>query len=295
MKDLYKDTRWQKKRLEIMQRDGWKCVACEEERSTLHVHHKRYAGKPWDVSDDDLQTLCEKCHTNLGDHPKAGVWWVPRHDGLPASVFIAWCPNCEGKRFKDKGSYFKCLSCGWRSDCYCDFGQTLADGLCDQGNMLVKQPECRLNLAASLKAWDRVVIEALVSVPESAGLIVTEVRSDDIYSEAGRQVLHAARRLHYAGRPVGLSGLLMEIPDPGIQSLLVAVDHAAADSGPRNAEDCIYYLRDAMRRRSAERQADEIALKLKTAKLSVTEVADLFEQLVKQRRASQAPAKRSGL
>lgn len=34
-----KNPRWQKKRLEIFERDGWKCRACQDEKSTLHVHH----------------------------------------------------------------------------------------------------------------------------------------------------------------------------------------------------------------------------------------------------------------
>jgi len=37
-----KDPRWQKKRLEILQRDGWKCKWCGEEKQTLHIHHLKY-------------------------------------------------------------------------------------------------------------------------------------------------------------------------------------------------------------------------------------------------------------
>ena len=59
-----KDPRWQKKRLEIMQRDSFKCASCGDEKSTLHVHHKNYVnGKaPWEYG-DSLITLCEKCHS----------------------------------------------------------------------------------------------------------------------------------------------------------------------------------------------------------------------------------------
>ena len=32
-----KDPRWQKKRLEILERDGWKCMACGEKEKTLRV------------------------------------------------------------------------------------------------------------------------------------------------------------------------------------------------------------------------------------------------------------------
>jgi hypothetical protein len=62
--DLLKDPRWQRKRLEILQRDDWKCVECRSMDRTLHVHHKLYrkGAKPWEYSDEELHTLCEDCH-----------------------------------------------------------------------------------------------------------------------------------------------------------------------------------------------------------------------------------------
>jgi hypothetical protein len=56
------DPRWQKKRLEILKRDNWKCCLCEDEKSTLHIHHKKYTGEPWDAVPENLQTLCIHCH-----------------------------------------------------------------------------------------------------------------------------------------------------------------------------------------------------------------------------------------
>lgn len=58
-----KDPRWQKKRLEIMERDRWRCLDCNEEDKTLHVHHHHYfKGDPWDTPNSLLSTLCEECH-----------------------------------------------------------------------------------------------------------------------------------------------------------------------------------------------------------------------------------------
>ena len=59
-----KDPRWQKKRLEIFERDKWTCQICGDIDKTLHVHHIKYIyGKnPWDVPDYYLLTLCEECH-----------------------------------------------------------------------------------------------------------------------------------------------------------------------------------------------------------------------------------------
>lgn len=61
-----KDPRWQKKRLEIFERDGWHCVRCDSGLITLHVHHKKYLmdTEPWDYPHDLLSTLCENCHNS---------------------------------------------------------------------------------------------------------------------------------------------------------------------------------------------------------------------------------------
>lgn len=76
-----KDPRWQKKRLEILERDGWRCRACGNDKETLVVHHIQYQkGKePWDYSEDDLETLCELCHSTFHDsalHPDQKVMKV---------------------------------------------------------------------------------------------------------------------------------------------------------------------------------------------------------------------------
>lgn len=55
---------WQKKRLEIMQRDNFTCQFCGCKDRTLHIHHKVYekGKKPWEYEDKDLITLCDRCH-----------------------------------------------------------------------------------------------------------------------------------------------------------------------------------------------------------------------------------------
>lgn len=128
MNEDYKHPKWQKKRLQILERDGWKCLACGDAESLLHVHHCAYDGKPWEVDDALLQTLCESCHAKLGEHPKAGVWWYRRHDASHAIVHIHWCPICKGIDFAHKGSYYKCRGCQWRSDIYSEYGHELDSG-----------------------------------------------------------------------------------------------------------------------------------------------------------------------
>lgn len=59
-----KDPRWQKKRLEIFERDKWTCRGCGAKEDTLHIHHLSYPDShdPWDSDCDQLVTICENCH-----------------------------------------------------------------------------------------------------------------------------------------------------------------------------------------------------------------------------------------
>lgn len=113
-----------------MQRDNFQCVACGDKSSTLHVHHMKYCGKPWASPLGDLQTLCEQCHSRLGEHPKAGVfWWKGGQDGRPV-VGIWWCPKCKGGVFIEKDSWHKCAKClAWDTNSYTDCGYVLEQGL----------------------------------------------------------------------------------------------------------------------------------------------------------------------
>lgn len=62
--DDLKHPKWQRKRLEIMARDGWMCTCCKEIDKPLHVHHEVYLSgrKPWEYSNENLKTLCDACH-----------------------------------------------------------------------------------------------------------------------------------------------------------------------------------------------------------------------------------------
>jgi formate-dependent nitrite reductase cytochrome c552 subunit len=66
-----KHPKWQKKRLEIMQRDNFKCRCCLDCEKTLNVHHIYYDNKyknPWDYPNELLITMCEECHEQEHDY-----------------------------------------------------------------------------------------------------------------------------------------------------------------------------------------------------------------------------------
>jgi len=153
----------------------------------------------------------------------------------------------------------------------------------DESDTMAPSP----GLMRRLPAWDREVIEVLVGVPDAAGLIVREVQSAELETQEGRAVLEAARRLHAEGREIALAGLLLEIHDPAVQSLLVAVDETSATRTPLDSQERVHHLEDALRRRSAQRQAHRSARTLKTSRLDPGSEAALLEQLVAQRRAVQ--------
>lgn len=62
--DKLKSPKWQKKRLEILSKRGFKCEVCGDEENQIQVHHKTYMYglEPWQYDDSVYQVLCEKCH-----------------------------------------------------------------------------------------------------------------------------------------------------------------------------------------------------------------------------------------
>lgn len=64
-----KHPNWQKKRLEILERDEYICQNCHSENETLNVHHFFYKQKTllWDYDESCLMTLCNACHKEWHD------------------------------------------------------------------------------------------------------------------------------------------------------------------------------------------------------------------------------------
>lgn len=65
---------WKKCRLQILERDGYKCTQCGS-TTNLQVHHKYYiaGSKPWEVPQKCLTTLCDICHKGVHDTTKIKV------------------------------------------------------------------------------------------------------------------------------------------------------------------------------------------------------------------------------
>ena len=65
-----RDPRWQKMRLQVMERDKFRCASCGREDVTLNVHHAvpyRKGCEPWEYELDELTTFCEDCHEQISE------------------------------------------------------------------------------------------------------------------------------------------------------------------------------------------------------------------------------------
>jgi len=89
-----KDPRWQKKRLEAMERNQFCCEVCGDDSEPLHVHHKEYFKDhdPWDYELIQLAVLCESCHGDYHDSFDILKWVcsLARIDGPEDRVEIAF-------------------------------------------------------------------------------------------------------------------------------------------------------------------------------------------------------------
>lgn len=76
-KEQLESPEWQKKRLEILNRDGWTCQECGDKETQLHVHHRYYVNDgrmAWEYPFFALLTLCKNCHAKKKDENTADRW-----------------------------------------------------------------------------------------------------------------------------------------------------------------------------------------------------------------------------
>jgi len=89
-----KDVRWQKRRLEILERDEWTCQVCGATTGSMHVHHMYYEPgvEPWDHPSPSMITLCEDCHAAEREDWRSAARWLHiqlSHIGFTSSDRIA--------------------------------------------------------------------------------------------------------------------------------------------------------------------------------------------------------------
>lgn len=111
---------WQRRRLEIFERDNWTCQQCGARNRELQVHHRWYVPgtAPWEVPDKALITLCHICHKDIAmnnaevtvlqktmipdtygslrcAHSSLGIWYFAKLD--VEHIVIAHIKKTKGK------------------------------------------------------------------------------------------------------------------------------------------------------------------------------------------------------
>lgn len=139
------DPRWQKKRLEVLERCHWSCRHCNSKDKTLHVHHAYYLPNrdPWDYPDKDLSALCEDCHKTQTQFNAVLLETVgPLHPSLFQSVLAfatgvlvsscikdVWTRIAKEKQWKINPSSLTCESFVAGAFMWNDLGISVTDGL----------------------------------------------------------------------------------------------------------------------------------------------------------------------
>jgi hypothetical protein len=114
-----RDPRWQKRRLERLEKSSWRCDRCLDSKSELQVHHNWYVTglEPWEYNVDQLSTLCVNCHEVAGEvHKKLktllSTTSVDRQMAMAAAIYDVPEP-CVITNYED---------CQWRHarllDCF---------------------------------------------------------------------------------------------------------------------------------------------------------------------------------
>lgn len=84
-----KDPRWQRKRLEVMERDGWRCQHCKATDKPMTVHHVVYHQRhnPWEYENDELMALCDECHLEIERQIKCMRFFMAHNHNVMGQVW----------------------------------------------------------------------------------------------------------------------------------------------------------------------------------------------------------------
>lgn len=152
--ELLNKPQWQKRRNEVLEKDGRKCTKCRsistiklwgqpvrgaqilgrtennsfviepifsKKHISLHVHHILYVieRNPWDYNNDELITLCFDCHMKEHEEVIIPVYLREVDLHIAASPNIISCPKCGGEGYLPEYHYFKAGVCfGCQGKCF---------------------------------------------------------------------------------------------------------------------------------------------------------------------------------
>jgi hypothetical protein len=138
---------WQRMRLKVFEKAGFKCQICGDDETTLNVHHKQYikGRMAWEYDITNFDALCENCHESTHES-KARIMDV-----------LACVPSVRWAEIAD-------LLLGWANGYP---GVDKIDMQCPHAfriGILANELECALNVHSSealigqLQDWDRTTL-----------------------------------------------------------------------------------------------------------------------------------------
>jgi len=140
--EKYKDPRWQKRRLEMMNFYSFKCGHCGSADKTLNVHHRIYRkGKnPWEYEDHELQCLCEDCHERSHALHKSVKECLVMLDDAVVAVVLGYVQSCMATDYPDGAMYVHNLETATGVADYCHVSvDTLSKHIDATGRITGKQ------------------------------------------------------------------------------------------------------------------------------------------------------------
>lgn len=122
-----KSPKWQKRRLDILNRDEFTCQQCGNKELTLHVHHKQYRKNAsiWEYENWELTTLCEKCHSDTHKEIKPIKKKIPER-------FIKYLEYLNEGDLEDLGYFIYLINLYAKNGNYPKFLSYLAEAITDE-------------------------------------------------------------------------------------------------------------------------------------------------------------------
>jgi len=113
--DQYNDSRWQEKRLKVMERDKFQCRSCGKKKkgAKLSVHHSYYEKDKnvWEYPDSTLITWCAACHEKRHAANKILASEISRLDQFEFDGLISLVIGYDTRKF-----FAACFGTGFLSD-----------------------------------------------------------------------------------------------------------------------------------------------------------------------------------
>ncbi|MGD0900562.1 MAG: hypothetical protein ABR915_22240 [Thermoguttaceae bacterium] len=136
---------------------------------------------------------------------------------------------------------------------------------------------------------ERELLELLLLYPEQWPAACQRIPAEQFAAGVCRQVYETGCRLLAHGVTPAFDQLMLEIDDPAVKSLLVALDEAGRAKGGRTADPAalLEELGKTFNRKEVEKRRPAVNAALREAQLDSTQKEDLLRNIIQQERGRQ--------